>query len=369
MKIDPHRTNHPKMTRSGSVSRCFTAPFEYRKHWFLLVFSAAAGLWYAASITSADDTTESAASNSEISLPAASATSNSSKRSAQQAATVLNRAILQLANGPAFDAKLRETVWTSGRSVMARGRYEQAGQGTGRYNMQLKLIDSDGKHSMQQISDGRLAWKRTEIAGEITITRVNLGALNEAVRLAGRSVTLSPKLRVGGLIEMLDTIKRDYDLSLHLGALNENKVLMITGDLNDTARARILTESGRTTWPELCPSFVRLAIAIPVEPPADADAGQPMPADAAAGLPIRFEYCAEPILASTEQDGETVTKQRRPTIALFELFSIQQINPPPISRFEFQRSDADVNFIDETARYVEPYGLQMTDLQRKRLRR
>lgn len=368
MKIDPHRTNDPQMTQSGRVSRSFTTSTIRIKHCVSLVLLATAGLWYAAGITTADDTTETAASNQEISSPTAVADAEAAKRSAQQAAEVLNRAILQLANGPAFDAKLRETVWTSGRSVMAGGRYEQAGQGSGRYNMQLKLIDSDGKHSMQQISDGRLAWKRTEIADKITITRVNLGALNEAVRLAGRSVTLSPKLRVGGLIEMLDTIKRDYNLSLHLGALNEIKVLMITGDLNDVARARILSESGRTTWPELCPSYVRLAIAIPAEQTVDAS-DQSTNIDASAGLPIRFEYCAEPIMASSEQNGEIVTKQRRPTIALFELYSIQKISPPPVTRFEFQRGDADVNFIDETARYVEPYGLQMTDLQRKRLRR
>ncbi len=82
---------------------------------------------------------------------------------------------------PSFHAKVRETVWTNGREVVGVGTYEQAGGGSGRFNLQVTMHDGDGKHRLQQISDGRLAWTRTEIAGKVSLRRVDVGRLDEWV--------------------------------------------------------------------------------------------------------------------------------------------------------------------------------------------
>ena len=93
-----------------------------------------------------------------------------------------------------------------GREVVGVGTYEQAGGGSGQYNLQVTMHDGDGKHRLQQISDGKLAWTRTEIAGKVSLRRVDVGRLEEWVRGIADPTGLSPKLKVGAWGEMLDTM-------------------------------------------------------------------------------------------------------------------------------------------------------------------
>ena len=44
-------------------------------------------------------------------------------------------------------------------------------------------------------------------------------------------------------------------------------------------------------------------------------------------------------------------------ITLIELYSIGAITPPPTERFRFDNQDAEVNFVNETERYIELYGV------------
>ena len=86
-----------------------------------------------------------------------------------QALALLNQVIKRITMGPAFAAKVRQRVWTAGREVIGVGIYEQAGGGTGRFNLHLSMHDGDGKHTLQQISDGRLTWTRTVIAEKVSL--------------------------------------------------------------------------------------------------------------------------------------------------------------------------------------------------------
>jgi hypothetical protein len=54
-------------------------------------------------------------------------------------------------------------------------------------------------------------------------------------------------------------------------------------------------------------------------------------------------------------------------ITLIELYSIQHIAPPPLERFRFESQD--VNFINETDRYIELYGVHLTERELRQLRR
>ena len=44
---------------------------------------------------------------------------------------LIREVINRLANGDAFDAKVRQRVWTAGRKVVGVGTYVQSGGGTG----------------------------------------------------------------------------------------------------------------------------------------------------------------------------------------------------------------------------------------------
>ena len=119
-----------------------------------------------------------------------------------QAIVLLKRVLQQLVHGPAFHCKVRETVWTNDREVIGVGTYEQAGQGTGRYHLQVTMHDGSGRHRLQQISDGRLAWTRTEIASGITLRRVDVSRLDEWVGKPNPNDLIPPRYTVGAWVEL-----------------------------------------------------------------------------------------------------------------------------------------------------------------------
>ncbi|MCG8649107.1 MAG: hypothetical protein MI861_04705 [Pirellulales bacterium] len=274
-----------------------------------------------------------------------------------QALRLLQEVVRQITHGPAFDAKVRERVWATGREVVGVGTYEQAGGGGGQFNLQITMLDGGGKHRLQQISDGRLAWTRTEIAGKVTLRRVDVGRLNEWVRLSGREVDIAPGLKVGGWAEMLDTIQQDYVLTVDNAKLGSRAVWVITGQLRDEARARIQLLSNHDNFPELCPTKVRVVIA--AKPNPETGFGQL--------LPIQFQFWSDPVAAPPQ--GDQPARRQGRLITLIEIYSIRPITPPSIERFRFENDNAEVNFTNETDRYIQRYGVQLTAGQRRQLRR
>jgi hypothetical protein len=315
--------------------------------------------------------------------------------------------IQRIAHGPAFDAKVRQRVWVSGREILGVGTYEQAGQGTGQFNLQVTMLDGDGKHTLQQVSDGRLAWTREQIGEQVSLRRVDVGRLDQWVNdslasLMGRGLqdsaaptTLKPSVRVGGWTEMMDTIATEHDLTLQSGQLEGRDVWIVKGTLRDDLRAQRLEEFGTKTWPELCPTQVVVLIARNNDP--ETGFGK--------GLPLRIEYWGDPAHvpigesqdavpnSSDNNDGvsgeqnpgvndngvlDDSTPARRtsnqrmlncPLISLIELYSLRPISPPPIGRFRFDNQDLDVEFTNETDRYLSRYGIAITERQSRLLRR
>lgn len=326
---------------------------------------------------------------------------------------LITQTVQRIAMGPAFDAKVRQRVWVSGREILGVGTYEQAGQGSGQFNLQVTMLDGDGKHTLQQVSDGRLAWTREQIGEQISLRRVDVGRLDQWVNdslasLFGRGsqnsrspATLKPSVRVGAWTEMMDTIASEHDLTLQSGQLEGRDVWIVKGTLRDDVRAQRLQEFGTTTWPELCPTQVVVLIARSNDP--ESDFGK--------GLPLRIEYWGDPVRQqATDQqnaqqngqasddvdaanggdasaseagaseasvvDGSTTqprTSNERmlncPLISLIELYSLRPISPPPIGRFRFENQDLDVDFSNETDRYLSRYGIAITERQSRLLRR
>jgi hypothetical protein len=299
-----------------------------------------------------------AAANSETNLQ-----SETLGRSDPRAVGLLHKVLTMLVYGPAFHAKVRETVWTNGREVVGVGTYEQAGEGSGRFQLQLTMHDGDGKHRLQQISDGRLAWTRSEIAGKVTLRRVDVGRLDEWVGKSVGHLDIAPSLAVGAWAELLTTIGRDHVLKVVGARLEGEPVWVLTGRLKADRRAQVMTENGRDEWPMLYPTRVRIAIR-----------SQPDPSTGFGELlPIRFEFWSDPVHAESPSDPAAVATNTSidegRLITLVELYSIQPINAPPAERFRFENQDAEVNFINETDRYIRSYGVQLTERELRSLRR
>lgn len=274
-----------------------------------------------------------------------------------KATALLQRVIEEVVFGPSFDAKVRETVWTGGREVVGVGTYEQAGEGTGRYNLQVTMHDGDGKHRLQQISDGRLAWTRTEIAGKVSLRRVDVGRLDQWVRGVTKNLPIAPRLQVGAWAEMLASIRRDFDLQVDGAHLKGQPVWVITGRLKPKRREQILGDMETSQWPVLYPTKVRVAVRSQPDP--EHNFGQ--------YLPVRIEFWSDPITPADSAENASADDGR--LITLVEIYSVRPISPPPVERFRFENQDAEVNFTNDTDRYIQQYGVRLTEQQRRQLRR
>ena len=173
MKIDRHSpTTGDSPVKLGTSAPVLSATrvISRRSAWCLVFLFSAIGY--------ADQPPTPAANTS-----AATRQPDASPAVSQPRATgLLRQVIWQLAHGPAFIAKVRETVWATGRKVVGVGTYEQSGGGSGQFNLQITMHDGDGRHHFQQISDGKLAWTRSEVSGHVALRRVDVGRLDEWVR-------------------------------------------------------------------------------------------------------------------------------------------------------------------------------------------
>ncbi|QEG01303.1 hypothetical protein Mal15_53790 [Stieleria maiorica] len=277
----------------------------------------------------------------------------------QRAAALIDQVIDRLANGAAFDCKVRQRVRTAGREVLGVGTYLQVGGGSGQFSFQIEMHDGDGKHRLQQISDGRLAWTRTQIAGVVSLSRVDVGWLDEGARTLRRNDRIKPSMMVGGPSEMLDSIRRDYDLKLGKSSLSGRPLLVVIGTLKQSRRDQIGAFSHDGVLPPLFPTRVNVAIAQDDDP--EIDFGK--------GLPVRIEHFSDPIAEprDAQQDAAQAPK-RRQMISLLEFYSIRPVAPPPIQRFRFENQDTEIDFVNETGRYENRFNIRVSAKERQRYR-
>ena len=285
-------------------------------------------------------------------------TEDSHSQSSIAADKLLTQVIDRLANGKPFDCKVRQRVRTAGREVVGVGTYLQVGGGTGQFFFQMKMHDGQGKHALHQISDGRLAWTRSEISGKVALSRVDVGWLDEGARTLRRRDRVKPSMRVGGPSEILDTLDDHYDLKLGRSSLEGKPLLVVIGNLKQSRRDKVKRLAGGSI-PNLYPTRVNVAIA------QDEDSKTGF----GKGLPVRIEHLSDPITSSVE-DGEGGQKQqtRRQMISLLEFYSVRPITAPPIERFRFENQDAEVDFANETHRYEERFDIRVSAKERARYR-
>lgn len=275
------------------------------------------------------------------------------------ATAVLDQVIDRLANGPAFYSKVRQRIRTAGREVAGVGSYLQVGGGTGQFQLHIDVHDGDGKHTLHQISDGRLAWTRSEINGEVSLSRVDVGWLDEGARTLQRNERVKPSMKVGGPSEMLDSIRREYDLKLGTSTLGGRPLLVVIGSLKPSRRSEIEGILGGAAWPDLFPTRVNVAITQTDDP--SNGFGK--------GLPIRIEHLSDPLTTSQDPDQEQQSQRKsRQMISLLEFYKIQPIKRPPIEHFRFENQDSEIDFVNETSRYEERFDIRVSAKERARYR-
>jgi len=353
MKIDRYNLCHPASTIASRFTvNCFT---RWRASWFC--FLTCFALFFSIFVSNASAQTVDSDSN----FPTAAAQrdekqnqknfSDDLTRSHQAATKLLRRIVFQLAAGPAFESKVRERVWTTGREVVGVGTYEQSGNKTGQFHLQMTMHDGDGKHTLEQICDGRLAWTRTEISGEVALKRVDVSRLDEWSNPSDVANELPLRLRVGGWIEMLESLEQNRQLQVDSATMNGQSVWVITATMNEEQSKKLMQTSGRAEWPALYPAKIRVAIS------------KMGSEETGFGkfLPVRFEYWSHPRADPAESNTDHPPELTERMITLIELYAIREITPPPIERFRFENRDAEVNFTNETGRYLKQFGVEVAD--------
>ncbi|EMI17028.1 putative secreted protein [Rhodopirellula maiorica SM1] len=270
----------------------------------------------------------------------------------EAAKKLLRRVTVQLASGPAFESKVRQRVWTTGREVVGVGTYEQSGHTSGQFNFQMTMHDGEGKHTLQQMSDGRLAWTRTEVAGEISLRRVDVARLDEWSASSQHEGMLPLRVRVGGWIELIEQIQRDHQLQIASGKLQGQPVWVVTATLPESVQDKVMQSSGREEWPTLYP--VKVCVVISKVGNKESGFGK--------FLPLRIEHWSRVMDEPSGPETDEIPQAER-LISLVELYSIRQIAPPPIERFRFENRDAEVNFTNETDRYLKQFGVHVAELK------
>lgn len=290
------------------------------------------------------------ATSSEVRSENSTSEAQDNAKSRRTAIALMNRVLEYLTWGPPLEAKLRLRAWAAGREVVEVGSYQQAGLGSGRTSMALQVPIADGKAYWQQICDGRLAWTREELAGEVRVRRVDLGRLDELLdmqakraglegdaalvdhRLETENSRVAARFRVGGLAEIIDRILADYELRISEGHIevvaadgekNNVRMLVVKGTMRELTLAGLKEIGGGTVSP-LVPQHVRIAIA--------ADSLD-------APLPARIEFWSE-------SSGRL--------ISLLEVYNVATIEQPSAEQFRFEAGTDD--FVNETELYLRRFG-------------
>ncbi|WP_372721351.1 hypothetical protein [Novipirellula sp.] len=347
MKIDRYN----RLISDSKSTKGFTASFTRRRggsNWIVLLCLGVVFLTFSAldwQITVADTPHSETEAGPDPSDQAAVLENE------EAAKKLLRRVIFQLASGPAFESKVRQRVWTTGREVVGVGTYEQSGHTTGQFNFQMTMHDGEGKHTLQQMSDGRLAWTRSEVAGEISLRRVDVARLDEWSASSPRENALPLRVRVGGWIELLEQIQPEHQLQIASGRLQGQPVWVVTATLPESKQDKVMQTSGREEWPTLYP--VKVSVVISKVGNKESGFGKFMP--------LRIEHWSRAMDEPTDSEAEEISQAER-LISLVELYSIRQIAPPPIERFRFENRDAEVNFTNETDRYLKRFGVNVAEL-------
>ncbi|MCC9603927.1 hypothetical protein LOC67_25525 [Stieleria sp. JC731] len=291
-------------------------------------------------------------------VAATPASGSSLQKKHEQALEVIDQVIDRLGNGKPFDCMVSQRTRTADREISGVGRYIQMGMGTGQFRFNMEVHDGDGEHTLDQISDGRLTWTRTQIGDEVTLSRVDVGWLDEGARALQLNSRIKPSMKVGALGEMLDTIRDQYDLSLGTSQLKGRPLVVVIGTLKQSRRDEMLSILGGQPWPETYPTRINIAIAQQDDP--ETKFGK--------GLPIRIEHLGELPESKDASGDEQPGTAKAHMISLLEFYSIRPTNTRPVDGFRFDNQNTDIDFVNETARYEQKFGIHVSAKERQRYR-
>ncbi len=152
-----------------------------------------------------------------VSLASFSQAAQTTENASPDERDLLARAADQLLALPAADIKLRQKARLFGQEVTGSGTYLQKQSPRGLLlRLDLKLQVGDQMSSLQQVCDGRFLWIRRDAANTVSVGRVDLERIRDAIRSSGRTSWVDASsnwLAVGGLAQLLAALGESFQFS------------------------------------------------------------------------------------------------------------------------------------------------------------
>lgn len=264
----------------------------------------------------------------------------------EQAAALMRQVVATAEARQSIVAKVRQQTDLYGHKLVGSGLYMQQGRGVDRrFRFELKMPIGDRLGTFEQICDGNNLWFRQDLAGKLTLNRLELARVREAARDgAGQGISLfglgSQGLTIGGLPKLLRNLERSFQFtSITQYRLDTVEVWIVQGDWREERlfelfpeqRERVAKGKNFSTGKvaEHFPDRVRLFIG-------RADL-----------FPYRIEYWQRK--TSTTKDGPVETAHFP---LLMELFEVQLDVPVDPSRFLYKPGD-DMDVKDITSDFIK----------------
>ncbi len=276
---------------------------------------------------------------------------------AQQADALLARSEQMLDGVSSLSARIRSRVELFDQQIMGEGLYLQQGRGGDRLSrFELRSHVKDTAALLLQICDGRYFWTYRELAGEATLTQVNLERVRIAIETAAASPTptaappmLAPptQLSIGGLPRLVAGIRHSFQFTrLGEAQLGQQRCWVLEGQISPALLIAAAPDQKGTVdagkqidqkrWPAQLPERVTLYIS------------------QANLTPCRIDYFRRAAKGERGVEGGAPAGYR--PLVMLELFDVS-LNPA-IDPRQLSYQPKGIIVSDATEAYIKSLGVQ-----------
>lgn len=256
---------------------------------------------------------------------------------------LMARAVAQMTQHPSLEAKLRQRAILFGQPVVGTGTFVQLRHGAGnRFRLDLQVQAGQHSSGLQQLNDGRYLWIHRDQNGKLSLGRVELLRVYQALEAAPQTTAFSSHLwfGIGGLSQLLRGLYDNFAFdSPQADAIGQTPVWRLQGRWKPEAMSRLMSDIKPGSTGDAAAARVELPSHLPHQVSIVLNGDEQLPL-----FPNRIEFARH----------DPATDQARPLL-IMEWFDIRLRPDLTPEMFAFQIGDQEVQ--DETDLYLSKLGL------------
>ena len=256
---------------------------------------------------------------------------------------LVRRAAAQMTQHPSLEAKIRLRINLFDQALAANGYYEHLRyDDENRFRLELRMQVGDKLTSLQQTNDGRYLWTRRDLGADLSLGRVDLVRIRNALKDRDSSTFLANPawFGIGGLSQLLRGLSEHFSFGrAAVDEVNGIPVWRLQGVWNQQALARLFPDQAEQILAGAAAPLDKLPPHLPDRVRIVFDRGEKIPL-----FPYRIEFSR----------CDPATQRQRPMLAIdfFEVRLRPDFDP---RRFTFQIGEQRVE--DETEDFLQKLRL------------